>query len=111
MIKCICIDDKNRPSKVPESKWVKKGQEYTVIFTLIVLPQKTLAVQLDEIDLDESCMPYSFFLANRFSFRQEDMGKLIDFIEECTEVNMSIQELLKQTNERATSTSQENQGA
>jgi hypothetical protein len=39
------------------------------------------------------------------------MGKLIDFVEECTEVNMSIQELLKQTNERATSTSQENQGA
>jgi hypothetical protein len=96
---------------VPPHKWVKEGQEYTVIFTLVVLPQKTLAVQLDEIDLDESCMPYSFFLANRFSFKKEDMGKLIDFIEECTEVNLSIQELLKQTNERATSPSKENQGA
>lgn len=108
MIKCICVDDKNRPSKVPPHKWVKEGQEYTVIFTLVVLPQKTLAVQLDEIDLDESCMPYSFFLANRFAFSKDDMGKLVDFIEECTHVNMSIKELLKQTNERATSTSQEN---
>ena len=97
MIKCMCIDDKNRPSKVPESKWVKKGQEYTVIFTLIVLPQKTLAVQLDEIDLDESCSPYSFFLANRFAFRQEDLQRLIEFIKECTEVNISIKELMKQT--------------
>lgn len=108
MIKCICIDDKNRPSKVPPTKWVKEGQEYTVIFTLVVLPQKTLAVQLDEIDLDESCMPYSFFLANRFAFRTEDLEKLTAFIEECTHVNMSIKELLNQTHERATSTSQEN---
>jgi hypothetical protein len=93
----MCIDDKNRPSKVPESKWVKKGQEYTVIFTLIVLPQKTLAVQLDEIDLDESCSPYSFFLAKRFAFREEDLQRLIEFIKECTEVNISIKELMKQT--------------
>ena len=97
MIKCICINDKNRPGKIPESKWVKEGKEYTVIFTLMVLPQKTLAVQLDEIDLDESCAPYTFFLANRFAFSKEDIGKLVDFIEECTQVNISIKELMKQT--------------
>lgn len=97
MVKCICVDDKNRPSKVPEDKWVKKGEEYTIIFTLIVLPQKTLAVQLDEIDLDESCMPYEFFLASRFAFNKDDIGKLVDFIEECTHVNMSIKDLMKQT--------------
>jgi len=72
----------------------------------VVLPQKTLAVQLEEIDLDESCMPYEFFLANRFAFTQEELEKLIDFIQECTQVNMSIKELMKQThlNERATDT-------
>lgn len=107
MVKCICINDKNRPSKIPQEKWLKEGQEYTVIFTLVVLPQKTLAVQLDEIDLDESCMPYEFFLANRFAFSNEDIGKLIDFIEECTHVSLSIKELLKQTNERTASPSQE----
>jgi len=99
MIKCVCIDDKNRPSKVPPHKWVKEGQEYTVIFTLVVLPQKTLAVQLDEIDLDESCAPCSFFLADRFGFTKENLEKLIAYIEECNHVNMSIKDLMKQTNE------------
>ncbi len=96
-IKCICINAKEKPSKIPDNKWIVEGAEYTVIFTLVVLPQKTLAVQLDEIDLDESCMPYTFFLANRFAFRNDDIGKLIDFIEECTHVNISIKELMKQT--------------
>ena len=97
MVKCICINDKNRPSKIPQNKWLKEGEEYTIIFTLMVLPQKTLAVQLEEIDLDESCMPYEFFLANRFAFTKEELEKLIDFIQECTQVNMSIKELMKQT--------------
>jgi hypothetical protein len=108
MIKCICINDKDRPSKVPANKWVKEGEEYSVIFTLVVLPQKTLAVQIDEIDLDESCRPYSFFLANRFAFRKEDFDRLIEFIKECTQVNMSINDLLRQTHERTADTVQEN---
>lgn len=108
MVKCTCINDKNRPSKIPQEKWLKEGQEYTIIFTLIVLPQKTLAVQLDELDLDESCMPYEFFLANRFAFTQEELQKLIAFIEECNHVSLSIKDLLKQTNERTASTIQEN---
>lgn len=108
MIKCICINDKNRPSRVPENKWVKEGQEYTVIFTLVVLPQKTLAVQIDEVDLDESCRPYSFFLANRFAFRTEDLERLIEFIKECTQVNMSIKDLLNQTHERTADTVEKN---
>lgn len=108
MIKCICINDKNRPSKVPPHKWVKEGEEYTVIFTLVVLPQKTLAVQINEIDLDESCKPYSFFLANRFAFRTEDLERLIEFIKECTQVNMSIKDLLNQTYERTADTVEKN---
>ncbi len=108
MIKCICVDDKNRPSKVPKSKWIREGEEYTIIFTLMVLPQKTLAVQLDEIDLDESCMPYEFFLANRFAFTEEELYKLLDFIEECNHISLSIKDLLKQTNERTANTVQQN---
>jgi hypothetical protein len=93
---------------VPENKWVKEGEEYTVIFTLVVLPQKTLAVQIDEVDLDESCRPYSFFLANRFAFRTEDLERLIEFIKECTQVNMSIKDLLNQTHERTADTVEKN---
>jgi hypothetical protein len=72
----------------------------------MVLPQRTLAVQLEEIDLDESCSPYEYFLAERFMFDINDIQKFIDFIEECTDINMSIRELMEQTNinERAADT-------
>jgi hypothetical protein len=106
MIKCICINDKGKPNDIPQNKWVKKGQEYTIIFTIMVLPQRTLAVQLEEIDLDESCSPYEYFLAERFMFDIDDIQEFIDFIEECTDINMSIRELMEQTNinERAADT-------
>jgi hypothetical protein len=53
-------------------------------------------------------MPYEFFLANRFAFTKDELEKLIAFIEECNHVSLSIKDLLKQTNERTASTSQEN---
>ena len=108
MVKCTCINDKDRPSKIPQEKWLKKGQEYTIIFTSMVLPQKTLAVQLDEIDLDESCAPYKFFLADRFAFSRDELDKLIAFIKECNQISISIKDLLKQTNERTADTVKEN---
>ena len=108
MVKCICINDKNRPSKIHQKKWIKEGQEYTVIFTLTVLPQKTLAFQLEEIDLDESCKPYEFFLANRFAFTKDELQKLIALIEECNDISLSIKDLLNQTYERAADTSEKN---
>jgi len=97
MIKCVCIDNDNRPSKVPEDKWLEKGKEYTLSFTMTVYPQKKLAFQLQEIDLDETCSPYEWFLANRFAFREEDLEKLIEFIKECNKITFSINELMKVT--------------
>jgi enolase len=68
--------------------------------------KETLAVQLEEIDLDETCSPYEYFLAERFMFDLDDIQEFIDFIEECTDINMSIRELMEQTNinERAADT-------
>lgn len=97
MIKCICIDDSKRPKEIPPEKWVKKGEEYSIIFAIVVLPQRQLALQLDEIDLDESCMPYEYFLAKRFAFRKEDVDELVEFIKECGQVNLSIKEIMEQT--------------
>lgn len=97
MIKCICIDNDNRPSAVPEEKWLEKGKEYTLAFTMTVHPQKKLAFQVQEIDLDESCSPYTWFLASRFAFRQEDIGKLIEFIKDCNKITFSVNELMKVT--------------
>jgi hypothetical protein len=98
MIKCLCVDADNRPSRVPESKWLEQGKEYTLAFTMTVYPQKKLAFQLQEIELDDSCSPYEWFLASRFNFKQEDLEKLIEFIQECNQITFSVNELMKVTN-------------
>jgi hypothetical protein len=98
MIKCLCVNDGNKPNQIPEEKWIKKGTEYTLLFSMTVLPQKQLAFQLEEIDLDDSCSPYTWFLASRFAFREEDLAKLIEFIERCNKINFSINELKKEIN-------------
>jgi len=98
MIKCLCVDDINKPSQIPQEKWLKKGKEYTILFSMTVLPQKQLAFQLYEIDLDDSCSPYTWFLASRFAFREGDLEALIAFIQECNRINFSINELKKEIN-------------
>jgi hypothetical protein len=110
MIKCLCIDDDNRPSKIPVEKWLEKGKEYTLQFSMTVHPQKKLAFQLQEIDLDDSCSPYTWFLASRFNFKKEDLPKLIEFIKECNKINFSVNELMKVTNvdERKSDTVEKN---
>ena len=30
-MKVVCIDDTNRPIDIPESKWVKKDEIYTIV--------------------------------------------------------------------------------
>jgi hypothetical protein len=96
-IECICINDKNRPKEIPVNKWIKKDEKYTVIYTVTVLPQKQLAFHLAEIDLDESCHPYTYFLASRFAFTEENLLKLIELIKDCSDTDFSLTELLEQT--------------
>jgi hypothetical protein len=98
MIKCVCIDAEDRPSKIPQHKWLEKGKEYTLAFSITVLPQKKLAFQVQEIDLDDSCSPFTWFLANRFAFREEDLKKLTEFIQECNHITFSVKKLMKETN-------------
>lgn len=97
MIRCACINARNRPNEIPKDKWVKKGEMYTIVFAIVVLPQRELGLQLEEIDLDESCAPYEYFLANRFAFLKDDIYKLQQFVKECAKVNLSIKELMAQS--------------
>jgi len=97
MIKCICLNDKDKPNKIPKEKWPENGKEYTVIFTTFVLPQRELGFQLEELDLDKSCFPYEYFLANRFGFTAEEFNKLSGFIKDCNDIAVSVKELMEQT--------------
>jgi hypothetical protein len=97
MIKCICVDDAKKPNQIPENKWIKKGEEYHIVFTITVLPQKKLGVELYEITLDESCKPFEYFLANRFAFTKDNLEKLNELIKDCSDIEFSMDELMKET--------------
>jgi hypothetical protein len=64
--KVICINDADKPSDIPNSKWIKKGNLYTVnkVVKMIIQGGK-LGFYLDEVNLD-GCAPYSAYSANRF---------------------------------------------
>ncbi len=68
----ICIDASNKPNDIPNSKWVKKGEIYTVI-RVVKLPLQAMAIgyELEEIDLKD-CFPYQFFSSNRFGILMRD---------------------------------------
>ena len=98
MIKCICINDTEKPSRIPLEKWVKEGEIYTVIFATLVMPQREMAFVLEEIDLDDSCLPYEYFLAERFAFMKSDLPKLHELIEESQGIVASINDIKKSIN-------------
>lgn len=63
-----CIHDEDRPNDIPTSKWVVKGQEYTVIkVERMQMHGGMLGYELEEIDLEECCFPYTRFAAWRFA--------------------------------------------
>ena len=97
MIPCICIDDSKRPKEIPPNKWVKKGEEYHVIYTVYSITSKEMGVHLYEIELDDTCAPYEFYALRRFAFTEENLRKLIELIKDCNDTAFSMDELLKQT--------------
>jgi hypothetical protein len=96
MIPAICIDASNKPNEIPKSKWLKEGKKYHVIYTTIVLPQRELAFHLSEIQLTDNELPYEYFLGSRFAFRDEDIDKLMQLIEDCSDTDFSVGELMAQ---------------
>lgn len=88
-IKAICIDDTNKPPQIPDHKWVKSGQEYTIIKVTVHPNQNDIqGCELSEISLDESCAPYEYFKISRFAIQKEDLTKLISLIMLSSELSL-----------------------
>ena len=97
MVPCICIDDTKKPNEIPQDKWVKKGEQYHVIYTAYCIPSKEVGVYLDELSLDDCCLPYEYYALRRFAFTKEALEQLIELIKNCNDTSFSMDELLKQT--------------
>ena len=97
MIQCVCIDDSKKPKEIPDHKWIKKDEYYHVIYSVIVLPQGELAFLLSEIQLTDNELPYEYFLAKRFAFKQKDLSVLVKLIKDCNDIEFSEEDLFGKT--------------
>jgi hypothetical protein len=93
MIKCICIDDGRKPIEIPREKWPEQGREYHIVYVAFLQPSGQMAFQLKEINLDESCLPYEYFAADRFMFHTSDLENMQSLIEESTMINNTIADI------------------
>lgn len=67
MFKVTCVNDSNRPNDIPNTKWINKGDEYTVVqVDYLNIQNRVLGFKLAEVDLTD-CFPYQYFLASRFA--------------------------------------------
>ena len=73
-MKVVCINDSDRPSKIPENEWIKLGEKYTVIRVVrLALQKDKLGFFLKEVKLSKSCFPYEFYAAERFAIDESPL--------------------------------------
>ena len=78
MFTVTCIDAANRPNDIPTSKWIIKGNDYTVIkVSKMNVQGGILGYQLAEVSL-EGCAPYLFYAASRFKIKDIQPNKVVE---------------------------------
>ena len=65
-MKIVCIDDRKKPQEIPDEKWIKFGEVYTLINVQFLDITNQMGFELLEITLDKSCFPYHYFTPERF---------------------------------------------
>lgn len=77
----ICLNDQHRPSEIPTTHWVKKGETYTVIRIMKCHAQGGIyGYELEEINL-KPFSPWEYFAVHRFAV-PGDISELEEVIEE-----------------------------
>lgn len=97
-IKCICIDDKKRPSVIPVDKWITEGDTYHITHIFVQKLQGNIqGCEIAERDIGEY-KPYGSFRLDRFGFNPEDLRDLIELAVDCAKLNdvtIDLNELTK----------------
>lgn len=78
-MKCICINDTDKPADIPDEKWVQVGKEYTIIYVAFLKPKMQMAFQVYEIDLDGT--PYDYIAAERFIYKFDSYHELVELVD------------------------------
>lgn len=96
-IRCICIDDKNKPNEIPLEKWVKFGEIYHITWIYNQMQQKGIkGVVLLEKDIS-NCIPFNCFNLTRFAILQDDLDLFKQLCKESNEFNdIEISELVEE---------------
>lgn len=98
-VRCICIDEDNKPGIIPDSLWVKKEQHYNITNVLLCNYGEQVGVQgvtLAELDIS-AYHPYNCYKMSRFAINIEDLDKLRDILEQAAYVNnVNIDDLMKE---------------
>lgn len=69
----LCLIDSAKPENIPNNKWVKKDNIYTVVqVDRLHLSGGTLGYKLYELNIDEY-FPYTYFAAWRFAVIADDL--------------------------------------
>jgi hypothetical protein len=86
-IRALCIDDSNRPNEIPLAKWPVKGKWYHIIHIyMMVFQEMVQGCELSEFDIS-GCAPYNCYRLSRFAIHEDDIGKLIELIKACADMN------------------------
>lgn len=97
LVKCVCIDDANKPAPIPFSKWIIRDNHYHITHVYYCVGQGLQGVALKEVSLDDSCTPYLAYKLSRFAFTKEEFLKLLQLMKDCTELNeIDIQKLVEE---------------
>jgi len=88
-MKLVCINDSNKPDKIPIEDWPKKNHPYTAVKVVKMGIQKNKqGVLLKEISLKASAFPYEYYDLQRFIPFELFTGELEEEVEE--EVELAI---------------------
>lgn len=96
-VKCLCINNKNKPKEVLPQNWINEGTEYTINYVYYHVNQGIQGVTLDEVQTKSEI--YSSYRLDRFAFTKEGIEQLIELMQDCTELGkLDIQELIEESN-------------
>lgn len=104
-VRCICIDEDNKPGIIPDSLWVKKEQHYNITNLLLCNYGEQVNVQgvtLAELDIS-AYHPYNCYKLSRFAINIEDLDKFKEIIEQAVFINnMDIDTVMEEINKSVT---------